>query len=57
MTMSDCVVSGIINLLNQKVVHWSLTKLKNIDTATYGSEAMFSRQATEKIMDLRTHLE
>jgi hypothetical protein len=46
-------VSVIIHLLNHAPVYWFCKKQKNVETATYGSEFMVARQATEQIMDLR----
>ena len=46
-------ISGIIHLLNQTPIFWFCKKQQSVATATYGSEFMFARQATEQIMDLR----
>ena len=46
-------MSGVIHFVNQTPVQ-SFSKLQNVvETATYGSEFMVARQATEQIMDLR----
>jgi hypothetical protein len=46
-------VSGILHLVNQTPVQWFCKKQNVVETATYGSEFMAARQATEQIMDLR----
>jgi hypothetical protein len=46
-------MSGIIHLLNQTPIQWFCKKQNVVETATYGSEFMVARQATEQIMDLR----
>ena len=46
-------MSGIIHLVNQTPVQWFCKKQNVVETATYGSEFMVARQATEQIMDLR----
>ena len=49
-------VTGIIHLLNQTIVHYLSKKQPLVETATYGSEYMAARIATEQIMDLRNTL-
>ena len=46
-------MSGIIHLLNQTPIQWFCKKQNVVETATYGSEFMVARQATEQIMDIR----
>jgi hypothetical protein len=46
-------MSGAIHLVNQTPVQWFCKKQNVLETATYGSEFMVARQATEQIMDLR----
>jgi hypothetical protein len=46
-------MSGIIHLVNQTPVQWFCKKQNVVETATYGSENMVARQATEQIMDFR----
>jgi hypothetical protein len=46
-------MSGIIHLINQTPAAWFCKKQNVVETATYGSEFMVARQATEQIMDLR----
>jgi hypothetical protein len=46
-------MSGIIHLINQTPIMWFSKKQNVVETATYGSEFMVARQATEQIMDLR----
>ena len=49
-------VTGIIHLLNQTIVHYLSKKQSIVETATYGSEYMAARIATEQIMDIRNTL-
>ena len=46
-------VTGILHLLNQTPIEWFSKRQSQVETATYGSEFMAGRQATEQIMDLR----
>jgi hypothetical protein len=46
-------MSGIIHMVNQTPIQWFCKKQNVVETATYGSEFMVARQATEQIMDLR----
>ena len=46
-------MSGIIHLVNQTPIQWFSKKQSTVETATYGSEFMVARQATEQILDLR----
>jgi hypothetical protein len=46
-------MSGFIHLVNQIPIQWFCKTQKFVETATYGSEFMVARQATEQIMDLR----
>jgi hypothetical protein len=46
-------MSGIIHFVNQTPIQWFCKKQNIVETATYGSEFMVARQATEQIMDLR----
>jgi hypothetical protein len=46
-------MSGIIHLINQTPIQWFAKKQNTVETATYGSEFMVARQATEQILDLR----
>jgi Reverse transcriptase (RNA-dependent DNA polymerase) len=46
-------MSGILHFLNQTPIFWFAKKQNIVETATYGSEFMVARQATEQIMDLR----
>ena len=45
--------SGIIEFLNQTPIDWMSKRQAQVETATYGSEFMVARQATERIIDLR----
>ena len=49
-------VTGIIHFLNQTPIDYYTKKQPLVETATYGSEFMAARTATEQIMDLRTTL-
>ena len=49
-------VTGILHLVNQTVIDYYLKKQPLVQTATYGSEYMAARTATEQIMELRTTL-
>jgi hypothetical protein len=46
-------MSGILHFLNQTPIQWFCKKQATVETATYGSEFMVARQATEQILDLR----
>jgi hypothetical protein len=46
-------VTGILHLVNQTPVEWFSKRQKCVETATYGSEFVAARIATEQIMDLR----
>ena len=45
--------SGILELLNNTPVDWFSKRQQQVETATYGSEFMVARQATERLIDLR----
>ena len=45
--------TGIIHLLNQTPVDWFSKRQNTVETATYGSEFVAARQATEQIIELR----
>jgi len=49
-------VTGILHLLNQTPVDFFTKKQGTVETATYGSEFVAARTATEQIMDLRLSL-
>ena len=49
-------MSGIIHFLNQTPIQWFAKKQATVETATYGSEFLVARQATEQILDLRYSL-
>ena len=46
-------VSGILHLVNQTPIDWFSKRQGCVESATYGSEFVAHRQATEQIMDLR----
>jgi hypothetical protein len=45
--------TGILHLLNQTPLDWYSKRQGHVETATYGSEFVAARTATEQIMDLR----
>jgi hypothetical protein len=45
-------VTGCIHFVNQTPVYWFSMKQNSVETATYGSEFVAARLATEQIMDL-----
>ena len=45
--------SGILEFLNQTPIDWFSKRQDQVETATYGSEFMVARQATERLIDLR----
>ena len=49
-------VTGILLFLNKFPVDWYSKKQATVETATYGSEFVAARTATEMIMELRTTL-
>ena len=49
-------VTGILHLLNQTPVDFYTKKQSTVETATYGSEFVAGRTATEQIIDLRLTL-
>ena len=49
-------VTGILHLLNKTPIEWFCKKQNTVESATYGSEFVAARIATEQIMDLRLSL-
>jgi hypothetical protein len=49
-------VTGILHLLNKTPIDYFSKKQPLVETATFGSEFMSARQATEQVMDLRNTL-
>jgi hypothetical protein len=49
-------VTGILLMINQTVIDWYSKKQATVETATYGSEFVAARTATDKTIDLRTTL-
>ena len=45
--------SGILEFINQTPIDWFSKRQGQVETATYGSEFMVARQATERMIDLR----
>jgi hypothetical protein len=46
-------ITGILHMLNQTPTHWFSKRQGRVQSATYGSEFMAARTASEQIMDLR----
>jgi len=44
---------GALDMLNQTPIDWFSKRQSQVETATYGSEFMVARNATERITDLR----
>ena len=49
-------VTGILHFLNMTPIDWYTKKQNTVETATYGSEFVVARTATEQIIDLRLTL-
>ena len=49
-------VTGILHMINGTPVDWFSKRQDTVETATYGSEFVAARIATEQIIDLRTTL-
>ena len=49
-------VTGILHLLNGTPIDWFSKRQATVETATYGSEFVAARIATDQIIDLRTSL-
>jgi len=45
--------TGILEFLNQTPIDWFSKRQNQVESATYGSEFMAARQATERMIDLR----
>ena len=54
--LSGKSVTGILHLLNKTPIDWYSKKQATVETATYGSEFVAARTATEQIVDLRLTL-
>eukprot|EP00934_Nitzschia_sp_Nitz4_P004676 Nitzschia sp. Nitz4//scaffold468_size5769//118//5631//NITZ4_009203-RA/size5769-snap-gene-0.0-mRNA-1//-1//CDS//3329552515//4666//frame0 len=46
-------VTGVLHLANQTPIEWFSKKQSTVETATYGSEFVAARTATEQIMEIR----
>jgi hypothetical protein len=46
-------MTGILHMLNQTPIYWYSKKQGSVETATYGSEFVAAKTATEQIMDLK----
>jgi hypothetical protein len=51
--LTERSVTGILHLLNQTPIYWYSKKQGSVETATYGSEFVAAKTATEQIMDLK----
>ena len=51
--MTGKAATGVIHLINQTPVDWYSKKQATVETATYGSEFVAAKIATEQIIDLR----
>jgi len=49
-------VTGILHLLNMTPIDWYSKLQSTVETATFGSECVAARTATEQILDLRLTL-
>jgi hypothetical protein len=49
-------VTGVLHLLNGTPIEWYSKRQATVETATYGSEFVAARIATEQVIDLRTTL-
>ena len=49
-------LTGCFHFVNQTPVDWYSKKQTNVETATYGSEFVAAKTATEQIMDIRQTL-
>ena len=49
-------VTGVLHFVNQTPIDWFSKKQATVETATYGSEFVAARIATEQIIDLRLTL-
>ena len=54
--VSGRAVTAVLHFINQTPIDWYSKKQPTVETATYGSEFMAARTATEQIIDLRTTL-
>jgi len=52
-TVTGRSATGLLHLLNQTPIDWFSKRQGQVETATYGSEFVAARTATEQIMDLR----
>ena len=49
-------VTGILHLINQTPIDWTSKRQATVETATYGSEFVAARIATDQIIDMRNTL-
>ena len=55
-TITGRSATGILHLMNNTPIDWFSKRQDTVETATYGSEFVAARIATEQIMDIRTTL-
>ena len=48
-------ITGILHMVNKTLMEWFSKKQPTIETATYGSEFMPTRVATEQVLDMRAY--
>ena len=49
-------VTGVLHLVNQTPIDWYTKRQATVETATYGSEFVAARIATDQVIDLRLTL-
>ena len=54
--ITGCSDTGILHLINQTPIDWFTKRQATVETATYGSEFVAARIATDQIVDLRVTL-
>jgi hypothetical protein len=52
-TLSGRSVTGVLHLINKTPIEWYSKKQATVETATYGSEFVAARIATDQVIDLR----
>jgi hypothetical protein len=55
-TITGRSATGILHLMNHTPIDWYSKRQDTVETATYGSEFVAARIATEQIMDIRNTL-
>ena len=54
--MTGRSVTGVLHLINQTPIDWYTKRQATVETATYGSEFVAARIATDQIIDIRMTL-